>query len=104
MIYVPLADKPRIISTVLGWDITELKKRSLAIEEDKNVPSKEQLDILKAHCEQTDKIHQQYRAESGQEANSRVTDRLLISTARRKPIEINSHNHPIQIIHVYQSV
>ncbi len=66
MVYPRSADEPRIISTVLGWDITELKKRSMVIEEDKNVASKEQLDILRAYCEQPATVHQQYRAESGQ--------------------------------------
>jgi len=66
LIGVPPADEPRIIATVLGWDIAELKKRSVAIEEDKNVPRNEQLDILKAYCEQAAKVHKKYRAESGQ--------------------------------------
>ncbi len=40
----------RIVSTVLGWDNNELKKRAGAIEKSKVAPSKDKLQILKAYC------------------------------------------------------
>ena len=60
-----LSNLRRIISTVLGWDISELKKRALAVEKDKDAPNKAQLGVLKAHTEKPAEIHQQYRSESG---------------------------------------
>ena len=62
---VPAKISTRIISHVLGWDNSELKKRAAAVEKDKNAPSKDQLEVLRHHCEKSSDEHEQYRIESG---------------------------------------
>lgn len=62
----------QIISTVLGWDNSELKKRAAAVEKDKNAPSKDKLEVLKHHCEKSADEHQQCRIESESQSKSIV--------------------------------
>lgn len=60
----------QIISTVLGWDNSELKKRAAVIEKEKVAPSKEQLEVLRTHCEKSRDEHQQCRTESESQSKS----------------------------------
>ena len=55
----------RIISTVLGSDSSELKKRANAIEKDKEAPSKEHLALLKAYGSKSNEEQRKNRSESG---------------------------------------
>ena len=61
----------RIISTVLGWDISELKKRAAAVEKDKNAPGREQLRCLKEYPSQSAEKHDECRKESSELPHSR---------------------------------
>ena len=54
----------RIISTVLGWDNSKLKKRASQIESNKQAPKKEQLAALKAYVDSTQEEQAQCRSQS----------------------------------------
>lgn len=54
-----------IISTVLGWDISELKKRSSKIEKGSDAPSKAQLETIRAYVGKSRDEHDKCRTESG---------------------------------------
>lgn len=53
-----------IISTVLGWDINELKKKASKIEKGTNAPSKEQLETIKTYVDKSREEHEKCRIES----------------------------------------
>ena len=70
--------RSRIISTVLGWDTTELKKRVTAIEKDKEAPSKELLEVLQAYSEKTREQQDQYRSRSGTSKVLSIAESILM--------------------------
>ncbi|KAL9108017.1 MAG: hypothetical protein Q9227_007122 [Pyrenula ochraceoflavens] len=61
-----------IISTVLGWDTSSLKKRLAVIEKSKEAPSKDQLNKLKAYVEMSQEEQQKCRAQSKSQGKSIV--------------------------------
>ncbi|KAL9104141.1 MAG: hypothetical protein Q9163_000888 [Psora crenata] len=65
-------DGVSIISTVLSWDNSILKKRATAIQQDKRSPSKAQLDPIKAYCQKSREEQQLIRRFSDQEGRSIV--------------------------------
>ncbi|KAL1297096.1 hypothetical protein AAFC00_004679 [Neodothiora populina] len=71
----------QIISTVLGWDKKELKKRADKIEKDKEGPSKEVREALKQWTSGTRKEHEECRERSKQESMSIVAVILSLSSA-----------------------
>ena len=60
-----LKTSSRIISTVLSSDSSELKKRAVAIEKDKDAPRKEHLALLKAYGSKSNEEQRKDRSESG---------------------------------------
>lgn len=70
----------RIISTVLGWDKKELKKRLEKIEKDKNGPTKEVRDALKEWIEGSRQEQEECRRRSREQSMSIVTTILSLSS------------------------
>lgn len=56
----------QIISTVLGWDMKDLKSRASKIEKAKDGPKKEQLSALKAYVSKSRDEHESLRSTSRQ--------------------------------------
>jgi hypothetical protein len=54
-----------IISTVLHWDIRDLKSRASKIERDRHALDKEQLDALRSYGELSREQHDLLRTKSG---------------------------------------
>ena len=54
-----------IISTVLGWDNSELKRRASKIEKGSDTPSKIQLQTIREYAEMSRSEHEKCRIESG---------------------------------------
>jgi hypothetical protein len=54
-----------IISTVLHWDVGDLKSRASKIEKDRHGLQKVQLDALKSYGELCREQHQRLRSKSG---------------------------------------
>jgi hypothetical protein len=71
----------QIISTSLGWDKKELKKRLDKIEKDKDAPSKEQRDALKAYMDQSRPEQEECRRRSQEQSMSIVSTILALSSA-----------------------
>ncbi|KAG9645736.1 hypothetical protein KCU64_g10806, partial [Aureobasidium melanogenum] len=71
----------QIISTVLGWDKKELKKRLEKIEKDKDAPSQQQREALKAWMEQSRPEQEECRRRSQQQSMSIVSTILSLSPA-----------------------
>lgn len=60
----------QVISTVIGWDITELQKQTAKAEKHKDAPSKEHFDSIKNHMKSTREEREKRRAESEKESKS----------------------------------
>ena len=58
----------QIISTVLVWDMKDLKSRASKIEKSKEGPKKEQLSALKAYISKSREEHESLRSKSRQSA------------------------------------
>ena len=71
----------QIISTTLGWDKKELKKRLEKIEKDKDAPSKEQREALKAWMDQSRAEQEECRRRSQEQSMSIVSTILSLSSA-----------------------
>jgi hypothetical protein len=71
----------RIISTVLGWDKKELKKRLEKTEKDKDAPSKEQREAIKAWIEASRQEQEECRRRSQEQSMSIVSTILSLSSA-----------------------
>jgi hypothetical protein len=54
-----------IISTVLHWDVRDLKSRASKIEKDRHALDKEQLDTLRSYGELSREQHERLRTKSG---------------------------------------
>ncbi|KAI9724649.1 MAG: hypothetical protein M1828_003518 [Chrysothrix sp. TS-e1954] len=70
-----------IISTVLYWDIRDLKSRATKIEKSKDSPSKEQLTVLKQYTTKSRQDHEKLRKASSTQRQSIVTAILSASLA-----------------------
>lgn len=54
-----------IISTVLHWDVKDLKSRAAKIEKDRHGLEKEQLDVIRSYCQLSREQHERLRTKSG---------------------------------------
>lgn len=62
----------QVISTVIGWDISELQKQTAKAEKHKDAPSKDHLDSIKDHMKQPREERDKRRAASEKESKSIV--------------------------------
>lgn len=81
----------QILSTVLGWDKKELKKRAEKIEKDKEAPSKEVREALKEWTNASRDEHLACRNGSSRLNQSRTTFAALIISRGTKDVHCRRH-------------
>jgi hypothetical protein len=84
----------QIISTSLGWDKKELKKRLEKIEKDKDAPSKEQREALTAWMDQSRPEQEECRRRSQEQSMSIVSTILSLSSASP---DLNEKQHKLAL-------
>ncbi|KAI5205687.1 hypothetical protein E4T39_02821 [Aureobasidium subglaciale] len=84
----------QIISTVLGWDKKELKKRLEKIEKDKDAPSKEQREALREWMDQSRQEQEECRRRSQEQSMSIVSTILSLSSASP---DLNEKQHKLAL-------
>ncbi|GAB7353079.1 hypothetical protein MBLNU459_g3625t1 [Dothideomycetes sp. NU459] len=78
----------QILSTVLGWDKKELKKRAEKIEKDKDAPSKDVQDALNNWIEASREEHLECRTRSREQSMSIVAVIVSLSSASDELTEV----------------
>jgi len=69
-----------IISTVLQWDMKDLKSRASKIEKDRHGLEKEQLDTLKSYGELSREQHERLRSKSSKQVAPNVVEEIWLIT------------------------
>ncbi|MCJ1453702.1 hypothetical protein MMC28_004050 [Mycoblastus sanguinarius] len=87
----------QIISTVLGWDVSALEKRAVAVEKDQASPSKELLETLRTYCARGLDEQQVYRTRSEAESISLV---IIILDDSSKSTDLSDEQHALALDYI----
>ncbi|TKA77328.1 hypothetical protein B0A49_02122 [Cryomyces minteri] len=86
----------QIISTVLGWDVKDLKSRASKIEKNKEAPSKEQLQAIKDYVQKPREEHEECRSQSRM-FSLRVCVLAVLLSLSSAPVELSDVQHELAL-------
>jgi hypothetical protein len=93
----------QVISTVIGWDITELQKQTAKAEKHKDAPSKEHLDSIKDHMKITREERDRRRAASEKESKS-IAKAIFDSAEITAKLSDRQHDQAMDYLSVQLSI
>ncbi|KAE9990682.1 hypothetical protein EG327_001077 [Venturia inaequalis] len=93
----------QVVSTVIGWDITELKKQISTAEKHKDAPSKEHLNSIKDHIKTTRDERERRRAESEKESKS-IAQAIFDSSNVTASLSDKQHDQAMDYLSIQLSI
>lgn len=93
----------QVVSTVIGWDIAELKKQTATAEKHKDAPSKEHLNSIKDHMKTTRDEREKRRAESERESKS-IAQAIFDSSNVTTTLSEKQHDQAMDYLSIQLSI
>lgn len=95
----------QIMSTAIGWDITELEKQAAAVKKSKDAPSKEHFHAIKEHISGLDRSKQELVRETSKIESKSIVNTILTTTAPNLPkLSENEHAVALEYLSVQLSI